>query len=91
MKVTAWKTVEVECECDVEIEQVLQEFAQRVDESSKNYYRRLVPCIDWMTRMLAKIGDETIEAMPDSARIEVTKRLSAEAERYAIKVARNNP
>ena len=82
MKITAWKTVEVECECDVETEQIVNEFAARVDESAPNYWRRMLPALDCMTLALARISDETIAAVVKSARAEVHKRLVAQAARW---------
>ena len=82
MKITAWKTVEVECECDVETEQIVNEFAVRVDESAPDYWRRMLPALDCMTLALARISDETIAAVVESARIEVHKRLVAEVTRW---------
>lgn len=68
MKVTAYKAVDVECEVDVEIEDVIREFSQRADEATETYWRRIIPSLDWMTRILASVKDETIAAMPFAAR-----------------------
>ena len=84
MKVTAYKTVEVECECDVGIDEVLSEFAQRADEASVAYFRRVAPALDWMTRILASVKDETIHAIPHKARQTLCDRLEAEAKRYRV-------
>jgi hypothetical protein len=81
--VRAWKTVEVECECDIGTEQIINEFSERVDESAPDYWRRLLPAIDCMTRALARISDDTIVAMSVVDREEVRKRLQCEAERWA--------
>ena len=83
MKVTAWKTVEVECECDVEIDDILTEFGERVDESDADYWRRMLPVVDVMTRILARIKSDTIATVHPEARATVSQRLAAEAERWA--------
>lgn len=82
MKVTAWKTVEVECEVDVELEDMLNEFAQRVDESSQDYWRRMLPAMDRMTRIMERISDETIDAVKSEHRWVIKQRLQEQCERW---------
>ena len=82
MIVTAWKTVEVECECDVEVDDIISEFSQRQSESSETYWRRLIPAIDAMTRIMANITDETITSFPVDVRAKIHERLTNQAERY---------
>ena len=83
MKVNAYKTIDVEFEAEIELEDVLRECGQRIDESEAQYFRRLAPAIDWMTRILANIKPEVIAAFPESSRAIVRWRLLAEAERWS--------
>ena len=82
MKVTAWKTVEVECECDVEINDMLSEFSQRVEESTADYWRRMLPAVDRMTRIMELIGDETIAAVKSEHKAIIKQRLTEQAARW---------
>lgn len=82
MKVTTWKTVEVECECDVEIEDILIEFGERVDESQHDYWRRMMPAIDCITKILARVSYETIATVKPEVREIVRQRLSDQAARW---------
>ena len=82
MKVTAWKTVEVECECDVEIDDMLSEFSQRVEESTADYWRRMLPAVDRMTRIMERIGDETIAAVKSEHKAIIKQRLTEQAARW---------
>jgi hypothetical protein len=85
MKVTAYKTVECECECDVSMDDILQEFSARQDEAEETHWRRLIPAVDAMTRILANISDDVIAAMPVAARETLRERLATQASRYETK------
>lgn len=37
MQVKAWKTVEVECECEIDSDAIVAEFLQRVGEADADY------------------------------------------------------
>lgn len=89
MKVTAYKTVEVECEVDVDTDEILAEFRQRVDESSETYWRRLGPVLHVITRILADVKDDVIVAVPATARQTMHERLITEAARWDIKKERS--
>lgn len=82
MKVTAYKTVEVECEVDVEPEDIVREFGQRAGEASAKYFRRLIEAMDSMTRIMDGIGADVIAAMPERARTVIGERLEAQAARW---------
>lgn len=82
MQVTAWKTVEVECEVEVSTGDIIAEFSRRQDEAESGYWRRLVVALDLMTRIMANVSDKTIQSMPDAARKTLRDRLISEAKRY---------
>ena len=82
MKVTTWKTVEVECECEVEMDDMLNEFSQRVEESSSEYWRRMLPAMDRMTRIIERISDETIAGVKSDHRVIIKTRLIEQAARW---------
>ena len=82
MKVTVWKDVECECECDVTTDDIIAEFSSRQDEATETYWRRLIPVLDSMTRILASIPDEVIAAMPEAACETLCERLCTQAGRY---------
>ncbi len=82
MIVTIWKNVEVEAEAEVSIDDMVREFGARKDEASADYYRRLIPAIDAMTRILSGIPDDVIHAIPEQARRVISERLRRDAERF---------
>ena len=82
MRVTTWQTVEVQCECDVETDDIIAEFSQRQEEATETYWRRLIPALDSMTRIMASVTDETIAAMPFAACETLRERLATQAARY---------
>ena len=84
MKINAYKTIDVEFEADIELDDVLRECAQRADESDEKYFRRLAPAIDWMTRILTSIKPEVIAAFSDESRKTIRNRLRDQAERWTI-------
>lgn len=85
MKITAYKTVDIECEVDVETDAIIAEFSQRVGEADKYYWRRALPAIDCITRILGEVKDEVIAAVPPIGREVVVKRLLEQAERWKVK------
>ena len=85
MQVTAYKTVDIEVEVDVEIDNVLQEFAARKDEATPTYFRRLLPAIDCMLRIFMGIPDSVIFAMPDKIKKIICDKLKSEAARYEVR------
>lgn len=76
MKVSTYKTVEIECEVDVELADVIAELANRTDG------KRLMEMLDWLTRILAGIPDEAIEAIKPLIRERICERLMNQARRY---------
>jgi molecular chaperone GrpE (heat shock protein) len=80
--VTIWKTIEVQAEAEVSIDDMIREFGARKDEASADYYRRLIPAIDAMTRILSGIPDEVIHEIPERARRVISERLRRDAERF---------
>ena len=82
MQVTAYKTVEIETEIEININDIIHEFSARRDEATETYWRRLVPALDAMTRIMANIPDEVIAAMPDAACETLCERLMNQAMRY---------
>ena len=85
MKVNAYKTIDVEFEAEISLDDVLRECAQRVDESGEKYFRRLAPALNWLTAILADVKDDVIAAYPDELRKIVRDRLFAEAERWTLR------
>ena len=84
MKVTAYKTVDVECECEVDSDAIVAEFSQRVGEASADYWRRIVPAIDCITRILGEVNPEVIDAIPAQGRAIVAKRLLDAAKQWEV-------
>jgi hypothetical protein len=82
MQVTACKTVEIETEVEIDTDDIIREFSARQDEATATYWRRLVPALDAMTRIMANIPDEVIAAMPDAACETLCERLMDQAMRY---------
>lgn len=82
MQVTAYKTVEIETEVEIGMDDIIAEFSMRQGEATETYWRRLVPAIDAMTRIMANIPDEVIAAMPNAACETICERLMNQAMRY---------
>lgn len=82
MQVTACKSVDIECEVEIDMDDILAEFSQRQDEATDTYWRRLVSAMDAMTRIMANVTDETIAAMPNAACETLCERLMNQASRY---------
>lgn len=82
MKVRLMKSVDFDCEVEVDQDDILSEFYQRLEEATPDHWRRLLRAIDMMTAILAHIPDEVIAALPDNACQEIVRRLTAQATRY---------
>ena len=82
MQVTAYKTIEIETEGEIDTEDILREFSMRQDEATATYWRRLIPALDAMTRIMANVPDDVIAAMPDAACETLCERLMDQASRY---------
>lgn len=82
MKVTIYKTVDVEAEAEVNLDDILNEFKQRIDEASEAYWRRTTAAVDYMTRTLAALPDEVIACYPVAVRKTIHERLLVQGERY---------
>jgi len=82
MQVTAYKTVEIETEVEIDMDDILLEFSLRKDEASDTYWRRLMPALDAMTKIMANIPDDVIAAFPDAACELLCERLMNQASRY---------
>lgn len=80
IKVRTYKTVEIDCDVEVSIEDVLDEFGRRIDEDPDK--RWLLSTLDWITRMLARVPGEAIEGLPAEGRTILCERLMTEAGRY---------
>jgi hypothetical protein len=82
VKVSAYKTMDVEFEADVSLEDVLSEFGNIIEESKGTQVNRLTSVLDWMTKLLAAVPDEAIAAMKPQAREYLCERLMDQASRY---------
>ncbi len=82
MKVKTYKTIDLDVEVDVDINDVITEFSKRADEATGDYWRRIMNPLDWMTRIFASVTDETIAAMPEAAKETLCERLMTQAARY---------
>ena len=82
MKVTAWHSLDVEFEADVSFDDVLTEFGKIVEGASSDRHAVLLGSLDWITRILARVPDDVIAAMPERAREILCERLCGEAGRY---------
>lgn len=80
MRVKTWKTIDIECDVDVSFDDVLAEFLERTAHGGS---RLVLAMLNDMTRILQRIPDEVIVAMPLEAQQEVRRRLDVEARRYA--------
>lgn len=82
MKVRTCKTIDLDVEVDVDLNDVITEFFERVDEATEDYWRGVVSALDWMTKIMASITDDTIKAMPESVKEILCERLMRQAGRY---------
>lgn len=84
MKVTVWKTIDVECECDIDADDMIAELAGRIgdDQSDENYWRQMLPALSRLIRIVQSIKDESIVALrPEHVAI-IHAHLAKEAERW---------
>lgn len=84
MNVTVQKTLDVECECDVTLDDILRELDVYVEEG-RELPNRLIGALDYLTRILGGVTDVCIAAMPHKCRIAIANRLRCELERYERK------
>jgi|GEM_PF-6226250 len=82
MRCTIVKSIDVEAEVDVDIDDLFGELFDRIDSSLPESVRQLLPSLDVATKLLARVTDEHIAAMPPKARVELLKRLTEQAKRY---------
>jgi hypothetical protein len=81
MKVKKWVELETETEIEISLDDVLSEFADRVDYGT-DAPRLLLASLDSLTKILAVVKDDWIKNMKLEARLELQKRLSLQAARY---------
>lgn len=84
MKVQLCCTVDVDQEVDVDIDDVLNEFSNRMSECSPDYWRGMTAAMDVMTRMMARIDEATIRAVPSEARKILIQRLHDEMWKWKL-------
>ncbi len=84
MRIRSCKTIDVEFEADVNVDDLLYEMGARIDEG-EDFPRRLVSTIDVLTRMLARVEGDWIAAMKPEHRAEIANRLEAQLGRYRKK------
>lgn len=81
MKINAWADGPVECEAEIEFEDVLSLLATIVAAGS-DCPNRCVAAMDYITRILAAVEDDWIARMKPEHRTEIHNRLWKQAERY---------
>ena len=81
MKVRAYKTIDVDFEADIDIDDVMAEMSERIKEGGRAW---LCCALDCLTRMLNRVGPEAINGLPPDARRILAERLAGEAKRYAV-------
>ena len=87
MRVKTCANVDVECEVDVDLNEVLREFAEQMEECDKHKLPiRIAGTMDQLTRVLASISDEMIAAMKPAHIAVIRDRLVTESARYPIPV-----
>lgn len=86
MKITAWKNIDVEVECDVTAEQIIAEFQQRRDELEGAYWRRFIEAAAVMIRIIESLPDSTLAKIPALTRQVIHDHLKAEAARWEPKL-----
>lgn len=87
MKVRAFANIDVDFEVEVDLSDVLRNFAEQIEECNENKLpNRLVGTMDQLTRVLASISDEMIAAMKPKYTTIIRDRLVTESARYPIPV-----
>ena len=83
VRVSTCKTVDIECEVDVDLDDVLTERWREVEEGKAiDRWRLVTGPIDTATRLLASVPESLIEEFPPFAVHEIVRRLKEELERY---------
>lgn len=82
MKVTAVKAIDVEFDTYVDMHDMMNEFSQRAEESTPDYWRRMLPAMDRMTRIMELISDETIASVQSEHKAIIAVRLKEQADRW---------
>jgi hypothetical protein len=88
MKINICKTVDLDFDAEITVEDVLDDFSNMISDFEHGVQhdvdaRLLIPTLDYMTRMLARIPDSTIAMIPQHAVNVIAQRLSAEALRWS--------
>ena len=87
MRVKAFANVDVDCEVEVDLSDMLREFAEQIEECNENKLPiRLAGTMDQLTRVLASINDEMIAAMKPEHTSIIRDRLMTESARYPVPV-----
>lgn len=87
MRVTAQKTIDVQIEVDVDLDEVIAEWFGAIElpgdaVDGRGPVRRIYSVLDSATKLLAKVPDAAIDAAPYEANCEMVRRLEAELARY---------
>jgi len=82
MLVTVYKTVDIETEVSVDIDELVQEINSRVDEAEPQHHRRLVEGIASMLGIFLKIDQRVI---PPATRQLIFEKLTEAAKRFEVK------
>lgn len=86
MKVTAFANVDVDCEVEVDLNDVLREFAEQIEECNEHKLPiRLAGTMDQLTRVLAIVSDEMIAAMKPEHTAIIRDRLVTESARWPVR------
>ena len=87
MKVKTCANVDVVCEVEVDLADVLREFAEQIELCHADKApRRLAGTMDQLTRVLASISDEMIASMKPEHTSIIRDRLMTESARYPVPV-----
>jgi len=82
MRVRACKTVDLDFEVDININDVLAECVELFDTADGEYWRQAVSALDLTTRVLGCMSDEAIASIPEYVKKVIRERLMAQAARY---------
>lgn len=86
MKVKAFANVDVDCEVEIDLNDVLREFAEQIEECNEvKLPIRLASTMDQLTRVLASISDEMIAAMKPEHTAIIRDRLVTESARWPVR------
>lgn len=85
MKIQTWVVVEKEIDVNVEIDDILRAFADELGKHDADTMpRRLTATLDYYTRVLTIVSDESIAQMKPAHRETIAMRLRAQADRYRV-------